>query len=153
MEYQTALNKAATFCASGEKSRQEVAEKLEKWGVASNDADYILQYLTDEDFINETRYSKAFVRDKFRFNRWGKNKIAFMLKNKGISQSSIEQALEVIDHGEYMTALTELLNAKAKSFKKGEDPYQRKVKLYRFALSRGFESSVINECLSAKGET
>ncbi len=148
MDYKTALNKAATFCASSERSQKEVAEKLEKWGIAPNDANDILQHLIKEGFIDEVRYCKAFVQDKFKFNRWGKTKIAFMLKSKGIGQSSIDNALNTIDYDEYLTTLTELLEAKKKTLKKEDNPYQLKAKLYRFAISRGFENNCINECLT-----
>ena len=94
MNYDIALNKAATFCASSEKCEQEVRDKLQKWGIGSSDMDKIIEHLITEGFIDEERYCNAFVKDKFRFNRWGKTKIAFMLRQKGISADVVNQAID-----------------------------------------------------------
>ncbi|HAN76897.1 MAG TPA: RecX family transcriptional regulator, partial [Bacteroidales bacterium] len=39
----------------------------------------IVEKLRAENYLNEARYAASFARDKFRFNKWGKNKIAFEL--------------------------------------------------------------------------
>lgn len=147
MNYDIALNKAATFCASSEKCEQEVRNKLQKWGIGSSDTDKIIEHLITEGFIDEERYCNAFVKDKFRFNRWGKTKIAFMLRQKGISADVVNQAIDdCIDYDEYLSVLTELLAAKKRSIKT-DDRRQLQAKLYNFAASRGFESSVAHEAL------
>ncbi len=146
MEYHSALSKAETYCATSEKSPQEVIDKLSKWGVSRGNITKIIAKLTNDDFINEERYSLAFVKDKFKFNRWGKTKIAFMLHQKGIDSKQIEKSLQCIDEEEYLATAVELLTSKCKSIKDKEH-YAISSKLFRFALSRGFESSIIQKAI------
>lgn len=146
MDYQTALNKATSLCVSSEKCEYDLKEKLDKWSVDVSDVIKIIEQLKKDDFINEKRYCNAFVKDKFKFNRWGKTKIAFMLRQKGISNQSIESAIDNIDTDEYISVLTDILSAKHKTIK-DKDPYQTKAKLYNFAVSRGFENEVIKEVI------
>jgi regulatory protein len=123
-----------------------VIEKLQKWGVNPNDCEKIIEYLKSEKFVDEQRYCRFFVKDKFRFNLWGKNKIAYMLSVKNLPKEFIAEALEQIDYEEYIAALSAMLHSKAKSIKTA-DLYQKNAKLYRFAQSKGFENEAIRKAV------
>jgi len=142
MDYKTALQKASAYCAQCERATSEVKEKLQKWSVQNVDIEKIIQKLIEDDFLNEQRYCNAFVKDKFRFNRWGKTKISYMLSQKNVSKEYISQALDNIDEEEYLSVLADLLKSKIKSIKE-TDKFQKEQKLFRFAVSRGFETDVI----------
>jgi len=144
--YKEAYQKASAFCAMSEKCEQDVRKKLQKWEVSKQDADRIIAQLKLDDFLNDIRYCEAFVKDKFRFNRWGKVKIAFELKTKNLPSEAIYDAIDKIDEDEYLSSLQELLNAKKRTIKKGTQ-YEIQVKLYKFALSRGFESDLVKQLI------
>ena len=82
------------------------------------------------------------MKDKFRFNKWGKIKISYALKQKGISVELINTSLNTIDDGEYEEMLASILKTKLKGLKY-EFEYEKQGKLFNFAQSRGFESQVI----------
>jgi len=145
---QEALSKAMAICSKAEKCVSDVQQKLNDWGVEESDAQEIIKKLIVEKFIDEKRYCQYFVRDKFRFNQWGKIKIVFMLKSKNIPSSLIEDALLAINDDEYLELLTKLITDKARKTKFIND-YDKKGKLTRFAQSRGFEFEVIKEVLKA----
>lgn len=132
------LNKAAMLCSSAEHCISDISDKLRKKGADNMTIDHIISRLLAEGFINETRYAHAFVRDKYRFDKWGKLKIRMALKAKSIDSSLINAAFEEINQKEYLENLSLLLNAKRKSVKAGSD-YEINGKLIRFALSRGYE--------------
>lgn len=140
------LHKAASYCSISEHSILEVREKLARWSISDDDIEKIIQRLIDNDFINEMRFSKAFVRDKFRLNKWGKIKISIALKAKGISDEMTKEALDTIDRGEYEEMLDSILKAKLKTIKY-EYEYEKQGKLFKFAQSRGFENTVIERVL------
>ena len=142
MEYKEALHKAAALCSSGERCEHDIREKLLLWGMSDNDATKIINYLIQEKFLDEKRFAEFFTKDKFRFNKWGKIKIAYMLKQKHISSSIIQEALNSIDDEEYYSALQELMQSKLKQLKY-KDKNDKRTKLFRFAQSRGFESQLI----------
>ena len=106
------------------------------------DSARILSHLRKENFLDETRFVAAFVRDKFRFSQWGRVKIAYALRQKNVSEAIVADALCLIDDDEYAEVLLELLRNKKKSLKSGSD-YEKSAKLVRFAQSRGFESDII----------
>ncbi len=138
------LHKAASYCSISEHCISELELKLKAWGIESEVSDKIIDRLKEEDFINEKRYCIAFVKDKFRFNKWGKIKISYALKQKGLENSLITNALNTIDEGEYQEMLAVLLKAKLKTIK-WEYEYEKMGKLFNFAQSRGFESAIIDK--------
>lgn len=140
------VHKAASYCSISEHCISEVKEKLKNWEVDQSKSDTIINRLIANDFINEKRYSNAFVKDKFRFNKWGKVKISYALQQKGIDKQSIAEALALIDDGEYEEMLADLLQSKVKTIK-WEYEYEKMGKLFQFAQSRGFESSVIDRVI------
>ncbi len=144
--YDELLRKAASYCSISEHCISEVDLKLRAWDVAEADRRKIIGQLTEDDFINEKRFAKAFVRDKFHLNKWGKIKMTMALLEKGIEKELINNALNTIDEGEYDEMLASLLKSKAKSIRY-EFEYEKQGKLFRFAQSRGFENQVIERVL------
>ena len=138
------LHKAASYCSISEHCVSEVELKLKTWGLDSDKTNLIIDRLIDEGFINENRFCLAFVKDKFLFNKWGKIKISYALKQKGLDAKLISAALNTIDEGQYEEMLSEILKSKLKTIK-WEYEYEKMGKLFQFAQSRGFESAVIDK--------
>lgn len=145
MERSQAFGKAAAYCATAERCKDDVCRKLEAWDAAEH-AEQILSDLEKEDFINEARYSTAFVRDKIRLQGWGKRKIAYALQNKHIPSSIIDKALnDSISQSEYISILEKLLREKYAKTK--ESSWASRIdKCKAFARTRGFETSLIVKC-------
>jgi regulatory protein len=141
--YEQALSKAMALCSKSEKCISEIKQKLFDWGVEPSDKQKIIDYLVRERFIDESRFVNYYVRDKFKFNQWGKVKIGFMLKGKQLPPDLIAEALNNIDEEAYIEQLERMLAEKARKTK-FTDAYDRKAKLTRFAQSRGFEYEAID---------
>lgn len=147
MTYEQALTRAATLCSSSERCPSEVHAKALAWGLAESDADRLVVALKRENFLNEERYVHAFVSDKFRFQHWGRTKIRYALRAKGISDTLITSALdEVIDNDTYLEDCLALLRQRMRGMSLPLDPRDR-ARLYRFAAQRGFEAGVISRAL------
>jgi len=144
--YNQALSKAMAICSKAEKCVSDIQQKLNDWGIEQADAQKIIKTLIAEKFIDEERFTRYFVRDKFRFNQWGKVKIVFMLKSKKIPATLIEDALQEISDEAYLELLVKLLKDKVKKTKFINE-YDKKGKLVRFAQSKGFEFDVISQAL------
>ena len=102
--------------------------------------------LLHEGFLDEQRFARAFVNDKFRFNHWGKVKIGYELRKKAIPPAYIEDALESLSEESYMSDLVALLKTKLKTLK-AKDDRERYYKLLRFAAGRGFSVQEANVCI------
>jgi len=142
MKPDEALNRAAAYCSRQERCVDDVIRKLEVWDVDPEKFGAIIEHLKKEKFIDEMRYASFYARDKFRFNSWGKIKTAWALKQKKIDPAVVEKALETIDPHEYREELKKLIRNKFKQLKE-DDAYKAKVKLIRFARSKGYETGLI----------
>ena len=142
--------KAEAYCSVSEHCRADVLRKLQLWGVSMEDWEGIVRHLEEEKYVDDGRYALAFVRDKYRFNQWGRVKIAQALRMKQVPSACIAEALEEIDEEEYLSILTALLRRKQRSVKAASD-YERKGKLIRFAAGHGYEMEDILQCMKQIG--
>ena len=140
------MNRAAALCARSEQAPGDIREKLVKWGLSPGEAGQVLARLIEQGYIDERRYARAFVNDRFRFNGWGRIKIAHQLRLKGISSDLIDEAMTVIDEEQYRERLLELLRAKWRDVSNRE-PRAAWAAMMRFAASRGFEAGIAGECV------
>lgn len=146
-----ALNRVASYCSTAEHCRAEINEKLQRWGIAYETISRILDQLEKEKYIDEERFCRAFVKDKYRFSKWGKMKIAQELYMKKIPSDVAWRHLNDIDEEEYLSILKGLLVSKQKSVHANGD-FELKGKLMRFAMSRGFEMKDIKRCIDIPEE-
>lgn len=148
--YSEALAVAASYCSMAEHCRSEVEDKLRRFELTTDEKSAILNRLQEEGYLNEIRYVKAFVKDKFRFGKWGRIKIRYALRQKGLSNILIEEGLTEIPDDTYREMLTDLLRQKRLSTK-ANSAYELRNKLLRFAAGRGFELDVAGTCLQKLG--
>jgi regulatory protein len=149
--YQYYLSKASRVCAQNERCEHDIRKKLSQWEVPAEIHDRIIDDLKKSHFINHPRYIYAFVRDKMRFNHWGKKKISHALQAKNLEQQLIREALEEIPDEQYDSALWEELNKKDRSIKT-QDIRERKNKLCRYLLQKGFEYGKVFDFVDKKME-
>jgi regulatory protein len=141
-----ALAKAEHFCAYQERAQQEVRDKLYDWGLWPDAVENIIVKLIGDNFLNEERFAKAYVHGKFKQKGWGRIKIKQGLKIKKIPENLLKKALLTIDGDEYFEMLMKVLSKKAALLTE-KVPYKRRYKLQQYALSRGYESDLINDVL------
>lgn len=134
--------KASYYCSLSEHCIQKVREKLIQWETPKEFIQPIIDRLVEEDYINEERFARAFVKDKFRFNHWGRIKITTHLRALSISSDIITKAMQEIGDEQYAKMLDEIVEKKRKTIKNGTD-YEIRAKLLRHALSRGFEYDLV----------
>ena len=143
---QEALLKLSALCSQAEHSSGEMMDKMRRWMLPSDVAERILDRLIDERFVDDERFARFFVRDKIRFDRWGRRKIEQALYAKGVSQDISAAVLDEVDDEEWTEALRPLLDSKRRTVK-GATDYERNGKLIRFAMSRGFGMDIIRRCM------
>jgi regulatory protein len=142
MNNKEALIKIRSICSRQEQCRQDILVRLSKWDISESDSDKIMLILEKEGFVDHNRYATSFANDKLKFNKWGKVKIRWMLRQKDIPEDIIERALSLIDDDEYFNTLSGELKKKIKSLR-SDNEYDKKGKLVKFATQRGFEYEII----------
>lgn len=142
--------RAAALCARSEHSVSDIRKKLKSWKVPEEEREPVLAKLVEDGFLDDLRFARAYARDKSRFNGWGRKKISYMLRIKGISDEILEQALEEIDPATAAAKLHKMLTERARKVR-GEDRFEKRQKLLRFAMSRGYDFSEIVAVLDEIG--
>jgi regulatory protein len=143
---QGAYLQLAQLCARAEHCQYELTEKMRRWGMSDEAQARVMQRLVSERYVDDERYTQAFVRDKIRYNKWGRRKVEQALWQKHIDKDIREQILNEVDDDEYLSVLRPLLKQKQKTLKGGTD-YERNQKLVKFALQRGFTYDIIRQCI------
>lgn len=141
-----AFQKLSALCARAEHCSHEMAEKMRKWNMADDAVARVMERLTKERYVDDERYCRFFVRDKIRYNKWGRRKVEQALYMKRIPGDIAVRVLDEVDPDVYADILRPLLAAKRKTTKAASD-YELNSKLTRFALGRGFTPDVIRRCL------
>ena len=148
---QEAFLRLATLCAQEEHCEKEMRDKMKRWELDEAIQEKVISHLRKERYIDDERYARAFVKDKIRYNKWGRKKIEQALWLKQIDQDIQQRVLNEVDENEYLYVLKSLLKQKRKTIK-AESNYEFNQKLMRFALSRGFDFSIIRQCIDVDEE-
>lgn len=151
MTEQEAYLQLAALCAQAEHCQQEMRDKMRRWGLDETVQNRIVDRLIKERYVDDERYARAFVKDKIRYNKWGRRKVQQALWKKRIDADIQQRVLDGIDEKEYVDILRPLLKQKRKTTK-AENDYELNRKLVRFALSRGFDFSIIRQCMDVEEE-
>ena len=130
------------YCAYQERSHKEVEQKLSSLKMIPEAREKIVLHLLQNNYLNEERYAKTFVRGKFTIKKWGRRKIQNALKLNGISDYNIKTGLEEIDEDEYLRTLQSLSEKKEASIK-GTNKFFRLKKLQTYLIGRGFEPELV----------
>ena len=148
---QEAYLQLAALCAQAEHCQQEMRDKMKRWGMAPDVQERVIARLVKERYIDDERYARAFVKDKIRYNKWGRRKVQQGLWMKRIDDDIQQRVLSEVDDAEYLAVLKPLLAQKRKSIK-AESDYELTQKLVRFAFGRGFTYDIIRQCLDVDEE-
>ena len=148
---QEAYLQLAALCAQAEHCQQEMRDKMKRWEMAPEAQERVIARLVKERYIDDERYARAFVKDKVRYNKWGRRKVQQGLWMKRIDDDILQRVLDEVDDEEYLAVLKPLLKQKAKSIK-AESDYELNQKLVRFAFGRGFTYDIIRQCLDVDEE-
>jgi regulatory protein len=141
----------AALCAQAEHCQWEMLEKMRRWEVPEETQARVMQRLVKERYVDDERYARAFVKDKIRYNKWGRRKVDQALWQKHIDEDIRKRVLDEVDDDEYLKVLRPLLKQKRKSTKANSD-YELNQKLMRFALGRGFTFDIIRQCIDVEEE-
>ena len=143
----TIFNRLAQLCSRREYCSRGVLDLLRRKGVGEKDAEAVLERLRAERYVDDARYARAFARDKALLAGWGPRKIAYALSLKGIPEDVVQAALAEVGEDERYRRMEEVIRVKWRSVK-AVTPQERRAKVLRFALSRGYDYASVMRILS-----
>ncbi len=90
------LEKMRRYCAYQERSHRDVSRKMYDLRITGDEREEITLKLMEENFLNEERFARAYVRGKFNIKNWGRNRIIGGLRQHRIQAKCMNLALEEI---------------------------------------------------------
>ena len=141
----------AALCAQAEHCQYEMLEKMRRWELTEDAQARVMAKLIKERYVDDERYAQAFVKDKIRYNKWGRRKVEQALWQKRVDEDIRKRVLDDVDDDEYLNVLRPLLKQKRKTIKAQND-YELNQKLIRFAVGRGFTFDIIRQCIDVDDE-
>jgi len=148
-----ALQKLRHYCGYQERCHREVMEKLYSFGLNKQDVEDAISILIEENYLNEERFAIAYAGGYFRSKQWGRVKIGYELKQKGVSEYCIKKAMKEINEEDYLKTIRELIAKKSDAIEDdGLNQYARRQKIMNYLLQRGFESQLVQKELKAEPE-
>lgn len=147
MTEKDALFKLTALCSQAEHCSHEMLEKMRRWELTDDAQARIMEYLIREKYVDDERYCRYFVKDKIRYNKWGRRKVEQALMQKRICRDIYQPVLDEVDDEEYLTILKPLLQNKRRQLKAMSE-YEANGRLIRFAISRGFTMDIIRQCIN-----
>ena len=139
VEYQKWLEKLENYCAYQERCISEVKTKMYSLKIPTLHYPSLIESLISNQFLDEERYVRAFMRSKVNFKKDGLEKIRFGLMNKGIKDAVIKLVFEELDGETYASNLNSLIEKKWTSLLLKNEKQEAKAKLIRYLLGKGYK--------------
>ncbi len=141
-QIEQAIKKMEHYCAYQERCHQEVLQKLKSMGLIAIAQEKVMLHLLENNFLNETRFAKAFARGKFSIKKWGRIRIKNELKIREISAYNISIALKEIAAEDYETTFDALALKRLQQLRE-PNKFKKRKKLADYLLYRGWESDKV----------
>ena len=139
------LEKIKSYCQYQERCTKEVRKKLYNLKTSTESSEKIISFLTNNDFLNDERFVKFFIQGKLRIKKWGKIKLKYELKSRGVNYKLVDTYLKNISDDEYDSYFEEFSSNKIKFLKGTLD--QKKRSFINYFTYRGWENELIYQKL------
>ena len=107
----------------------------------------VIDKLIDYKYLDDDRFTKAFIKDKLNFTNWGDYKIKNELKRLGVNEEIIYNNISNIDDNIYYERIDKIINKDISTNKK-YNGIKLKNKIYNHLLTLGYSKekviSIIN---------
>lgn len=139
--------KIVNYCVYQDRCHHEVEQKMREFILIPEAKDEIFLYLLKENYLNEERFVRSYIRGKFYIKHWGRNKIRQHLKQKHISEKLIDKCWDEIDDEDYKKAIVKIFNEYLYSAK-GKNDFEKRTRSVKYLISKGYEYEFVKEIIN-----
>ena len=139
LRLQEAFVKAAAYCAYQDRCEQEVVQKLHTLGLEPQHHPQLLAQLQAEQYLDQQRYANSFTRGRFYQKKWGRSKVYYELRQRGLHPDQIMLAWQEVDPQDYQETMQQLLSQKARQYR-SKSRFELNQKLLRFMVGKGYDA-------------
>ncbi len=142
--FQKAYQQCLQLLARREYAQVELRHKLTQQGIDSDSIEQCLTQLSQENYQSDQRFAEMLCRTRIS-QRYGKQKIHYELKQKGIDETLINETLGEYDNA-WLDNAKYLIERKAPrgDIQKVLKEYTLKSKITQFLLGKGYDYDTIN---------
>ncbi len=149
-EFLRAKNSALYSLGRRDHSKHELETKLKQKGYQQIIIKRVLERLTELGFIDDQKFTGAFIQSQLRRKHFGKHRLIQALRQKGISRDEINTAISQTDlEAENHCKIS--AEKKINQLRRETDPVKKKQKLIAYLMRQGFEWEIIQKTLQAYG--
>lgn len=141
----TILNKCINYIGVRLRSRKEIIDYIKKYTTDEIVIDNIINKLESNRLIDDLSFTKAFIKDKWRFTTLGPYRIINELKNHNINESIILDEINNITDEEILDKLDKQF---IKAIKRNKNKPNLRNKLYNSFISQGYSTDHIVNMLN-----
>lgn len=129
------------------RSCYEVHEYLEKKDIDKVIIHEVIERLKSQNYLNDSVFAKAFVNDRIKFSNHGPYKIKKELDERKISNSIIEEVLEIFDYELEREKLEKLVPKYVKTVR-NKSLVMMKSKVSNYFSDLGYNKSIVMDILN-----
>lgn len=142
---------AINYLSYKPRTKRELQKRLQRFAGDSEIVDALLEEFSRSGLINDLQYATAFISSRYRVKGHGPSRLRSDLIRKGISRSTIEEALKQLDEEEIEQRAQELLRRQWPKYRKLTDDRVRKRRAVAFLQRSGYPVSVALEVFNSFG--
>ena len=150
-ESEKAKSAVLKFLSVRPRSRAEIVKKLQTKRYPAAVIEETVVLLTKQGLVDDEKFAKLFANSQVYSRPTGSRKLAFDLKQKGLSAELIEKTISGIPDYDEKKMARELVIKRLRSMK-GVSEEAKKRRLFSFLQRRGFSTNVIFEALKIQNE-
>lgn len=141
------ISHSLNYLSFRQRSTKEMHTYLKTKGFSEDEIIRAIDYLTERQYLDDSLFAKSFLLDKTNLNKFGRKRIEYELRLKGIDSTTISNVIEEnIDSDEELENCIKLASKKLPSYK-NDDPIKRYRKLSGFLQRKGYDFSTINTAI------
>ncbi|QDI92749.1 recombination regulator RecX [Salicibibacter halophilus] len=143
-----ANKKALHFLAKRMRTEAEVRDKLQNEEIPIDHIEPVIERMKERGYINDKEYAHTYVRTMMSTTDKGPGSMRRYLQEKGVSDSSVTEALEQYDEEKQIDVILRVIEKKEKTTSK-DSMTMKKKKLTEALLRKGFQQSTITVAFEA----
>ena len=123
------------------RSRKELETALAKRNIEADVAKIVLDRFEEIGTVDDAAFAELLVRSRCNTKRVSRSVLRQQLRQKGVNQEIIEEALLVVSDADELRMATELVERKARAMSRLE-PEVRKRRLFGLLARKGYNTSI-----------
>jgi regulatory protein len=142
-----ALHAALHYLKFRSRSEKEIRQQLRRKGFSLATIEYVVESLSEQQYINDRQFAIQWTKYRMIEQSKGRRYVIEELKQKGIDDDRVEQALEQVDEETEKNKAMKLAEKRWIRYRDEDWPIVRR-KLGQYLMRQGFPGDIVHSVLN-----